>query len=59
MKKKTEKKLRSEDRSHITRPKRGDLPCVIVTKMLAIFLCSNIKIFKKMCLFLYSFYQII
>ena len=36
--KKGEKKLRSVDRPHIGRPKQGDLPRQLATKMLAIFL---------------------
>ena len=44
--KKGKKELRSEDRSHIRRPKRGDLPCQLVTKMLEKFLCIDVKIFK-------------
>ena len=32
--KKKKNDLRSEDRSHIARPKRGDLLCQLVTKML-------------------------
>ena len=42
--------LRSEDTSHIARPKQGDLSCQIVTQILAIFMCIDIKIFK-LCLF--------
>ena len=30
--------------------KQGDLPCQVLTEMLTIFLCTDIKIFK-MCLF--------
>ena len=41
---------RSEDTSHIARPKQGDLSCQIVTQILAIFMCIDIKIFK-LCLF--------
>ena len=40
------KELQSEGRSHIARPKRGDPPCQLVTKILAKFLCMDIKIFK-------------
>ena len=32
--KKGKKELRSEDRSHIARPKWGNLSCQLVTKML-------------------------
>ena len=45
--------FRSDDRSHIARPKRGDLPCQLVAKILAVFLYINIEIFK-MCLCVYS-----
>ena len=41
--KKEKNDLRSEDRSHIARPKRRNLPCQLVTKMLALFLCIDIK----------------
>ena len=42
--KKGKKEFRSEDRSHIPRPNRGDLLCQLVTKMLAIFLCIDINV---------------
>ena len=47
----SKKKLRSENRSKKKRPKWGDLPGETVTKILAISLCRDIKIFKKMYLF--------
>ena len=35
--------LRSKERSHIARPKRGNLPCQLISKMSAIFPCTDIK----------------
>ena len=40
--KKGKKELRSEDRSHIARPKQGDPLCQLVIKMLTTFLCIDI-----------------
>ena len=53
--KKEKNDLRSEDRSHIARSKRRDLPCQLVTKMLALFLCIDIKYSR--CVYSYMIFH--